>query len=138
MNHWLLKTEPSEYSFDDLARDGETRWTGVKNAAALIHLRSMRKGDTVLIYHTGTEKSVVGIGKVVAAIGNPKSDGDRRDVAVQIKPVRRLVQAVPIATLRRDSRFADWELIRNSRLSVMPVPEPIFTTIVEMGSKKLG
>jgi len=113
---WLFKTEPSDYSYERLARDGRTMWTGVRNALALKHLRRVRKGDEIAIYHTGGEKSVVGIARAVAdAIGD----------AVIIAPLK-TVTPVPLAAVKTDPRFKDFPLVRMGRLSVMPVPEPLW------------
>jgi len=113
---WLFKTEPSDYSYERLARDGKTLWTGVKNALALQHLRKVKKGDEIAIYHTGSEKSVIGIAKAVA---------DAKGDAVQIAPVK----AIPphsLASIKADPRFKDFTLVTFSRLSVMPVPENLW------------
>lgn len=120
---WLVKTEPGTYAFDDLATDARTAWTGVKNAQAQIHLRAMRVGDEVLVYHTGAEKAVVGIARVArAAYVDPTAPGARLH-AVDLEPVRPLAAPVALRALRADARLARWELIMNSRLSVMPVPD---------------
>ncbi len=113
---WLFKTEPTDYSFHRLRRDGKTLWTGVKNALALKHLRQVKKGDLVAIYHTGSEKSVVGIAK---AVGDAKGD------AVQIAPVRPVLP-VSLAAIKADRRFKEFALVRMGRLSVMPVPEELW------------
>jgi predicted RNA-binding protein with PUA-like domain len=121
MAHWLLKTEPGTYAYDDLEREGSTRWDGVANAVALKHLRSMRAGDQCFVYHTGAEKRIVGVARVTApAYPDPDRD-DRRLVVVDLAPVRRLARPVTLAEIKADPRFADWELVRMARLSVMPV-----------------
>ena len=118
---WLLKTEPTTYSFDQLEREGRTTWDGVRNPTALRHLRAIGTGDEVLIYHTGEEKAVVGIAKVSkGAYPDPKAD-DARLVVVDLAPVRRLKAPVPLARIKADPFFADFALVRISRLSVMPV-----------------
>src|SRR5688572_4948564 len=109
---FLFKTEPSDYSFEDLLRDGRTRWEGVRNAQALIHLRKVRKGDPVFIYHTGAIKAVVGI--AVAA-------GDAVEDTVDLTPDRPLARAVTMPEIRKQSSLNNFDLVRNSRLSVMPV-----------------
>jgi len=113
---WLFKTEPTDYSFHRLRRDGKTLWTGVKNALALKHLRQVKKGDLVAIYHTGSEKSVVGIAKAVE---------DAKGDAVQIAPVRPVLP-VSLAAIKADRRFKEFALVRMGRLSVMPVPEELW------------
>lgn len=121
MAYWLCKEEPTHYSFDDLVRDGKTRWAGVQNNLALKHIRSMHKGDQILYYHTGGEKAVVGI---MEAASDPYPDPDAKDarlVVIDVKPVRTLAKPVTLAEIKADPAFKDWELVRISRLSVMPV-----------------
>ncbi len=113
---WLFKTEPTDYSFHRLRRDGKTLWTGVKNALALKHLRQIKKGDEVAIYHTGSEKSVVGIAKAVA---------DAKGDAVLIAPLKPVLP-VSLAAIKADARFREFALVRMGRLSVMPVPEELW------------
>ena len=123
MAHWLLKTEPSTYSFDDLVRDKRSVWDGVSNPVALKHLRAMAVGDQCLIYHTGDEKRIVGTAAVTkAAYPDPKQN-DPRLVVVDLVPGQRVTRPVSLAEIKADSRFADWELVRIPRLSVMPVSE---------------
>lgn len=119
MPRWLFKEEPSCYSFDDLERDGRTTWEGVKNPTARIHLRNVKKGDRVFLYHTGNEKAIVGEMRVTAA----------KDEMVTVVPVRRLARPVTLAEIKADSRFNDWELVRISRLSIMPVSDEIWAQI---------
>lgn len=109
---WLFKTEPSDYSFEDLVAEGRTTWEGVKNALALRHLRAVKKGDRVAIYHTGSAKAVVGIAKAAA---------DAAGDAVELVPVK-AVTPVPLSAIKADPRFQDFPLVRMGRLSVMPVP----------------
>ncbi len=113
MARWLFKEEPGCYSYADLERDGSTTWEGVKNALALKNLRQIKPGDQVLLYHTGKEKAVVGEMRAVAA----------KDGAVTVAPVRRLLRPVTLAELKSQKALASWELIRISRLSVMPVSD---------------
>jgi predicted RNA-binding protein with PUA-like domain len=114
--YWLIKTEPSTYSLSDLERDGRTTWDGVKNALALIHLRAMRPGDGLLVYHSGKEKAVVGRASVVAA---PCTDGGATVVDVRFEA--RLPAPVPLAVMKAAPGLVGLPLIRNTRLSVMPV-----------------
>jgi predicted RNA-binding protein with PUA-like domain len=116
---WLLKTEPSDYSFERLLNDKKTHWTGVKNALALRHLRQVRKGDEIAIYHTGNVKAVVGIARASA---------DAKGDAVEIVPVRAL-PPVPLSTIKLDVRFKEFPLVTMGRLSVMPVPEPLWKAL---------
>ena len=118
---FLFKTEPSSYAFADLVREKRTVWEGVANAVALKHLRTVVKGDTVLIYHTGDEKAVVGVAR---AVSDPYADprlGDPKRFVVDLAPVRALEQPVALATFRADPVLATTELVRISRLSVMPL-----------------
>ena len=132
-NYWLLKTEPSTYAFAQLVADGKTVWDGVRNALALTHLRKMKKGDRVLIYHTGAEKAVVGIAKLAAgAYPDPKQD-DSRLVVVDLVPERSLVQPVALATIKADPSLQAMPLVRISRLSVMPVTGEEWKRLLELG-----
>ena len=122
-NHWLLKTEPSTYSFADLVREQCTTWDGVANPTALKNLRAMKNGDQALIYHTGEEKAVVGIARIVS---NPYTDPAQQDpklVVVDLAPVRALKLPIALSRVKADPRFADFALVRIPRLSVMPVTE---------------
>jgi predicted RNA-binding protein with PUA-like domain len=120
---WLFKTEPSDYSFERLLREKKTNWTGVKNALALRHLRQVRKGDLIAIYHTGNVKAVVGIARAGA-----DATGD----AVEIAPVKAL-PPVPLAAIKRDARFQEFPLVRMGRLSVMPVPDALWKALSGSG-----
>ena len=118
---WLVKTEPSTYSFADLQKEGKTVWDGVTNPVALKHLKSMAVGDEVFVYHTGDEKRIVGIAKVVkAAYPDPKAPDSKLSV-VDLAAVRPLARPVTLAEVKADPRFKDWELVRIGRLSIMPV-----------------
>ena len=119
-NHWILKTEPSDYSFPQLQRDGKTAWTGVRNAQALIHLRAMAKGDPVLIYHTGTEKALVGLARIASAPYPDPAAADPRFVTVDVVAERPLPAPVPLARIKADPTLAELGLVRHSRLSVVP------------------
>ena len=133
---WLVKQEPEAYSWDDLIRDGRTDWTGVRNFQARNNLRQMNAGDPVLFYHSGESKSVVGIAQVAkAAYPDPTAD-DEQWVAVDIKPLKPLKQPVPLAAMREHPKLANLLLIRQSRLSVVPVSKAEFETIVKMGGGK--
>ena len=128
MATFLLKTEPGEFSFDDLRAAGRTTWDGISNAAALGHLRTARKGDHAFIYHTGDDKAIVGLAEFVS---NPREDpanpgltaaGLVKTPVIDVRALRAAKQPVTLAQLKADRRFADFALIRQSRLSVMPVP----------------
>ena len=121
--NWLVKEEPTHYSFDDLVRDTRTSWTGVKNALAQKHLRSIQKGDRIFFYHTGNEKAVVGIAKAAGAAHPDPSDTTGKFYAVDIVPVRKLKKPVTLAAIKADPSFASFPLVRIARLSVMPVTD---------------
>ena len=131
MAHWLFKQEPDDYSYADLERDGQTTWDGVKNPVALKHLRAVAVGDTIFFYHTGKEKAIVG---VMAVVQTKLSDDNVPTLSV--KAVRKLANPVSLAVIKADASFADWELVRISRLSVMPVSEARWKQI-ELMSKNV-
>jgi predicted RNA-binding protein with PUA-like domain len=129
---WLVKQEPSSYSWSDFVAEGETNWTGVRNFAARNNLRKMRKGDAVLFYHSGEEKAVVGIAKV-ARTAYPDTTAKEGDWStVDLAPVRPLSRPVTLREIKGNSRLKGIPLVRQSRLSVMPLPEPEFREIVNM------
>ncbi len=133
MPHWLFKEEPGTYSYADLEEEGSTTWSGVTNALAQKNLRAIAKGDTVFFYHTGDEKAIVGVMQVVA---NPTPDPDdpaEKRVVVKVKPLRKFKKPVTLAAIKADEAFAEWELVRISRLSVMPVPDALWKKIEKMG-----
>jgi len=120
-NHWLLKTEPSTYSFADLEREKRAVWDGVANALALKHLRSMKRGDVAFIYHTGDEKQIVGIADVTSDPYPDPKENDPKLVVVDLRFRERLARPVTLAEIKATPRFQDFELVRMGRLSVMPV-----------------
>ncbi|MGH7213599.1 MAG: EVE domain-containing protein [Tepidisphaeraceae bacterium] len=133
---WLLKTEPDCYSWADLTRDKQATWDGVSNALALKHIRSMQKGDRVLIYHTGGERAAVGVAEVVSAPYPDPKEGDEKLVVVDLKPRRALPRPVTLDDIKADKAFAGWELLRIGRLSVVPVPEAMWKRIEELADAK--
>ena len=133
---WLVKQEPEAYSWEDLVRDHGTEWTGVRNFQARNNLRQMKVGDRVLFYHSGEQKAVVGVAQVAkAAYADPSAD-DPQWVAVDIKPLKPLSAPVPLTTIKAEPRLANMMLVRQSRLSVMPVTKEEFETIVALGAGK--
>ena len=134
---WLVKEEPSNYSYDDLARDGRTSWTGVRNPLAQKHLRSMRKGDSIFFYHTGNEKSVVGIARAATDAYPDPADKTGKLYAVDVEPVKKLKAPVTLAAIKADKAFASFPLVRMARLSVMPVKEEEWTRIEGMSRGRL-
>ena len=129
---WLLKTEPSTYSFADLQRDKRTVWDGVKNPQALKNLSQVQKGDRLLIYHTGDEKAVVGIATALgAAYPDPKKD-DPKLLVIALAPDAALPNPVRLADIKASAQFTSWELVRLPRLSVMPVSAAQWAAIERM------
>lgn len=123
MAYWLLKTEPSCYSWEDLERDKKTVWDGVTNNLALKYLREMRKGDTAIIYHTGDEKRLVGLAEVSSdPFVDPKLN-DPKLAVVELKPKRKLSRSLTLAEIKGNKKLQDFILVRMSRLSVMPVSD---------------
>ena len=134
--YWLVKQEPEAYSWDDLVRDHGTEWTGVRNFQARNNLRQMKVGDRVFFYHSGEQKAVVGVAQVAKA-GYPDPTADEGEwVAVDIKPSKPLRAPVPLTTIKVTPELAEMLLVRQSRLSVMPVTKEEFETIVAMGAGK--
>lgn len=136
MAYWLLKTEPDCYSWADLSRDKKTSWDGITNALALKHIRTMRKGDLALLYHTGSERAAVGIGEITS---NPHADPneDKEKLAVvTLKARRKLPRPVTLDEFKADKAFAGWDLLRIGRLSVVPVPEKMWKRIEELAAQE--
>ena len=134
MAHWLVKQEPSTYSWPRLVKDGRTRWDGVHNALALQHLRRMAVGDEAVFYHSGEERSCVGILRV-ASEPRPDPKDPRPSWFVEVVPVRPLARPVSLAEIRADPAFAGIELVRNSRLSVMPLPDGAWKRLLERAER---
>ena len=130
MGFWLFKQEPSSYNYAELENDGKTVWDGVTNNLALKHLRSAHKGDRVFFYHSGDEKSIVGIMEIVSAPYLDPKDGAL--IVVDVKPVARLPKPVSLQMIKGDKSFSAWELVRISRLSIMPVPAHLWKKILKM------
>ncbi len=135
-SYWIVKTEPSTYSYDDLERQKTAVWDGVKNNLALKHLRQMMPGDRVLVYHTGDEKAVVGVAQVMSqAYPDPKQK-DPKLAVVDLKAAGRLPQPVPLGEIKKDRAFADLGLVRMGRLSVMPASAEQFQRLLKLGGLK--
>ncbi|MGH7719992.1 MAG: EVE domain-containing protein [Gemmatimonadaceae bacterium] len=125
--HWILKTEPSTFSWDDLVRDGTAVWDGVRNPVAIRHLAAMQPGDDALIYHTGGEKAAVGLARVTkAAYPDPKAT-DPKLLVVDLAPVRKLSRPVTLHEIKSDPAFRDSPLVRQGRLSVVPLTDAQFS-----------
>jgi predicted RNA-binding protein with PUA-like domain len=132
MNYWLVKQEPSAYSWNDFVKDGRTAWTGVRNFQARNNLQSMKLGDRVLFYHSVKEKSVIGEAEVVReSYADPTAEeGDW--ICVDLKPIRALPHPVPLEKIKADKRLAGFVLLRHSRLSVMPVSAQEYGAIADL------
>lgn len=134
--HWLVKSEPSTYAWDDLVRDGQTVWDGVRNPEARNHLAGMKRADAVLFYHSGDGKAVVGVAKVVReSFPDPQAD-DPKWLAVELAPVKALARSVSLAEIKADPSLAKILLVTRSRLSVMPLEAAAFERIVALGSAR--
>ena len=130
MAHWLMKSEPAAYSWDDLVKDGATEWDGVRNNAARLHLKAMKAGDEAFFYHSMSDKAVVGIMRIVrAAEPDPKAPDW---VRVRVEPVRPLERPVTLAEIKAEPSLSRMELIRQSRLSVAPVRDEEWAKVLEM------
>ncbi len=134
-SRWLIKSEPAAYSWDDLVREGETLWDGIRNHTAKLNLRAMQKGDRAFFYHSMTDKAIVGIVEVSeAGIDDPK---DQAWAAVRIKPVRALKRPVTLAEVKADLALADIELVRLSRLSVAAIRPAEWDRVLEIAKHKV-
>jgi len=135
MQYWLVKQEPSVYNYDLLEKEKKTVWDGVHNNLALKHIRAMKKGDRALFYHSGNQKQAVGIIELTCnPYTNPK-ESDKRFLVVDVKPITRLARPVTLKEIKSDKKFKDWELLRISRLSVMPIPKDLWDEIIAKSKK---
>ena len=132
MNTWLLKTEPDDFSYDDLEGLSREPWDGVKNFAALKHMADKRPGDLAFIYHTGKERQVIGVAEVVSEPYPDPAADDPRLILVDVAPQHRLPHPVPLRDIKADKHFEGWDLVRLPRLSVMPVPKKHWERILQM------
>jgi predicted RNA-binding protein with PUA-like domain len=137
--HWLVKSEPESYSWETFVKDGSTAWTGVRSFAARLHLRGMKRGDLVFFYHSGAPKEIVGIARVMReAYADPTAEADEGEWScVDLAPVKPLKQPVTLAQLKADKGTKDMPLIRQSRLSVMPVMTSQFERVLKLGVTKV-
>lgn len=132
VNHWLCKQEPSTYNIDTLQKEKNTTWDGVHNNLALKHINAMKKNDLVFFYHSGDEKQIVGIMEITSApYSNPK-EKDKRFVVIDVKYKKRLARPVTLSEIKSNKLFQNWELLRISRLSVMPVSSQIWNEIIKI------
>ncbi|MEE2674138.1 MAG: EVE domain-containing protein [Myxococcota bacterium] len=136
-SYWLVKSEPFKYSWDEFVQDGSTYWDGVRNYEARNNLAAMKRGDLALYYHSNEGKEVVGVARVVKeSYPDPTTDDDRW-VVVDFAPVVELEESVPLGTIKGDPKLREMQLLRRSRLSVVPVERPEFTRILKLGKTKL-
>ena len=136
MAYWLLKTEPTDYSWDDLVRDRKTVWDGVANNTALIHLRAMKPGDQAIIYHTGDERTAIGLAEITSgSYPDPKAD-DPKLVVVDLKSKQKLPKPVTLAQIKADPTFEGWDLLRIGRLSVVPTPPKMWKHLLKLAELK--
>ena len=131
MAHWLMKSEPESYSWQDLVRDGAAEWDGVRNNAARLHLKAMKAGDEAFFYHSMSDKAVVGVMRIVREAQPDPKDADW--VSVRVEPVKPLATPVTLAAIKAEPALGKMELIRQSRLSVAPVREEEWRKVLEMG-----
>jgi len=130
--HWLFKTEPGDYSFDDLEREGRTVWTGVHSSLALKYFRDLRIGDQILIYHTGSEKAIVGLAEAVSDPYPDPSEQDDKLLVVAIRPLRRFNRRVTLQQVKNIPALQDFDLVRLPRLSIIPVNNQQWGLIIDL------
>ena len=133
MAHWLMKSEPGTYSWSDLVRDGSTEWDGVRAPAARLHLKAMKRGDEAYFYHSGNERSVIGVMRVTREAAPDPKDPDW--VSVAVEPVRELARPVTLKQVKADPRLGKMELVRQSRLSVSPVRDEEWKAVLELAGQ---
>jgi predicted RNA-binding protein with PUA-like domain len=136
MAYWLVKSEPNTYGWDQFQKDGKTVWDGVRNYAARLHLKAMKKDDEVLFYHSNEGLEIVGIAKVIKEYYQDPTTDDDAWVAVDLKPVKKLKKPVSLPQIKKDKRLADMALIRLGRLSVQPVKDSEWKIIMELAGEK--
>ena len=136
MAHWLIKSEPSVYSWDQFVKEKRTSWTGVRNAQASINLKAMKSGDLCFFYHSNDGKEIVGIAKVVKTAYPDPTDKAGKAVTVDIKAVEPLKQPVTLAAIKADAKFKEFRLVREGRLSVVPVSDDHFKLLTKMSAGK--
>jgi predicted RNA-binding protein with PUA-like domain len=135
MAYWLAKSEPTTYSWDELVKEKQTCWSGVRNYAARLHLRSMKKGDEVFFYHSNEGTDIVGIAKVAKEFYQDPTTADERWVAVDLKPVKKLKQPVTLAQIKAEKKLANMALVRLGRLSVQPVTDEEWDIVMKMAGE---
>ncbi|MFP4456217.1 MAG: EVE domain-containing protein [Clostridia bacterium] len=128
---WLLKSEPNDYSYQDLVKEGKTKWDGVKNHQAVNNMKKMEKGEKVFFYHTGRKREIVGVCEV-----SKESYDDGEYTVVEVMPVKELENPVTLKEIKEDDFFSDWALVRQGRLSVVPVKKEYWNKVIEMSESK--
>jgi predicted RNA-binding protein with PUA-like domain len=136
MPQWLVKEEPEHYAYDQLEKDRKTVWAGVRNRLAQKHLRSIRKGDRIFYYHTGKEKAVVGVARAIGDAYPDPGDATGKAFVIDVAPEHKLPRPVTLAEIKADRAFADFPLVRMSRLSVMPVTDSEWARIEKMSRNR--
>jgi predicted RNA-binding protein with PUA-like domain len=136
MAYWLVKSEPSTYSWEQLQKDKQTTWDGVRNYAARIHLKAMKKGDEVFFYYSNEGMEIVGVAKVSKEFFQDPTTDDEAWVAVELKPYKKLKNPVSLETIKKDKRLAEMALVRIGRLSVQPVSEKEHDIIMGLAGEK--
>ena len=134
MAYWLIKSEPSAYSWDQLVKDKKTSWTGVRNFQAQINLKAMKTGDRAFFYHSGEGKEIVGIAEVTKTAYPDSTDKDGKSVTVDFKAVEQVKKKVTLAEIKADPKFKEMKLVRQSRLSVSPVSDEHWKLLLKMAS----
>lgn len=137
MNYWLVKSEPSVYSWDQLKKDKKTFWNGVRNYAARNNMRDMKKGDEVLYYHSNEGMEIVGIATVVKEAYQDPTTEDKNWVVVDLKPLKKLAHPVTLVSVKKEPKLANMELVKNSRLSVQKVTPEEWKIVMQMSEGKL-
>jgi predicted RNA-binding protein with PUA-like domain len=132
MAYWLLKTEPDNYSYFDLERDGSTVWDGVNNPLALKHIRTMQPGDLAFIYHTGKERQIMGIAEITSQPYPDPTLNDAKRVVVDVRPLQKVSQSVTLSQIQQTGKFAEFDLLRLPRLSVVPVSDIYWQCLMEL------
>lgn len=135
MAKWLLKTEPGCYQWADLMRDRKAVWDGVSNALALKHIRAMQKGDLAIIYHTGDQRQAVGVAQVISEPYADPDQDDERLAVVDIKPLKAFKRPITLDAIKADPAFSGWDLLRISRLSVVPVPDAMWKRLEQLAEE---
>lgn len=135
-NRWLVKTDPSSFTFDDLLEDGAVTWRGVTQPLSLSHLKRMKRGDEVFVYHAGSQRRVVGVARVrKGAYPDPEADDAGALAVVDLSPVESLARPVPLAELRRVEALASWDLLRIPRIHVVPVPAAAWRKVLSLSRR---